>query len=91
LLLIRNAVVYAPRPLGQKKLLIGGNIIPGISDRIGVPQGLDVEVFDAKGFISAGIDADLLFLDPEMRVVHLLAIGKWVVRSGEVVKKGAYE
>lgn len=44
-----------------------------------------------KGFISAGMDADLLFLDPDMQMVHLIAMGKWVVRDGIVVKKGAYE
>lgn len=45
----------------------------------------------SKGFILQGMDADLLFLDSGMQMVHLLAMGKWVVRSGEVVKKGAYE
>ncbi len=44
-----------------------------------------------KGFISQGMDADLLFLDSGMQMVHLLAMGKWVVRNGVVVKKGAYE
>lgn len=44
-----------------------------------------------KGFISQGMDADLLFLDSGMQMVHLLAMGKWVVRNGEVVKKGVYE
>jgi beta-aspartyl-dipeptidase (metallo-type) len=44
-----------------------------------------------KGFISAGMNADLLFLDPEMKMVHLLAMGQWAVRDGIVVKKGTYE
>jgi beta-aspartyl-dipeptidase (metallo-type) len=44
-----------------------------------------------KGFISPGMDADLLFLDSGMHIVHLLAMGKWAVKSGEVVKKGNYE
>jgi beta-aspartyl-dipeptidase (metallo-type) len=44
-----------------------------------------------KGFISPGMDADLLFLDSGMQMVHLLAMGKWAVKSGEVVKKGNYE
>jgi beta-aspartyl-dipeptidase (metallo-type) len=44
-----------------------------------------------KGFIANGMDADLLFLDSGMQMVHLLAMGKWVVRSGVVVKKGTYE
>ena len=44
-----------------------------------------------KGFISTGMDADLLFLDPEMKMIHLLAMGEWVARDGQVIKKGAYE
>ena len=49
MLLIRNANVYAPEPLGKKEILIGGNTILGISDKIGLLQGIDVEIFDAKG------------------------------------------
>jgi len=44
-----------------------------------------------KGFISNGMDADLLFLDNGMRKVHLIAMGKWVMKDGAVMKKGAYE
>jgi beta-aspartyl-dipeptidase (metallo-type) len=56
MLLIRNAKVYAPEPLGKKELLIGGNSILGISDRIGLPQGIDIEVFDANGlFVVPGL------------------------------------
>ena len=44
-----------------------------------------------KGFISKGMDADILFLDSKMKMVHLLAMGKWAVTSGYVVKKGSYE
>jgi beta-aspartyl-dipeptidase (metallo-type) len=44
-----------------------------------------------KGFIKTGMDADLLFLDRELKIVHLLAMGKWAVRDGIVVKKGTYE
>jgi len=44
-----------------------------------------------KGFISVGMDADLLFLNPEIKMVHLLAMGKWAARDGKVVRKGAYE
>ncbi len=44
-----------------------------------------------KGFISQGMDADLLFLDKCMNMIHLIAMGSWVVRNSEVVKKGSYE
>ena len=44
-----------------------------------------------KGFISNGMDADLLILDSEMNMTHLIAMGKWVVKDSKVVRKGAYE
>lgn len=44
-----------------------------------------------KGFIMPGMDADILLLDREMRMVHLISMGEWVVRDGKVIKKGAYE
>jgi beta-aspartyl-dipeptidase (metallo-type) len=44
-----------------------------------------------KGFIAPGMDADLLFLHAGMEMVHLIAMGKWVVRDGAVIKKGSYE
>lgn len=44
-----------------------------------------------KGFIAEGMDADILFLNNEMKMVHLMAMGKWAVKDGVVVKKGSYE
>ena len=44
-----------------------------------------------KGFIAPGMDADLLFLDSGIKMTHLLAMGKWVVKDGVVIKKGTYE
>lgn len=44
-----------------------------------------------KGFIAPGMDADLLFLNAGMEMIHLIAMGKWAVRDGVVVKKGTYE
>lgn len=44
-----------------------------------------------KGFITKGMDADILFLDTNMEMVHLLAMGSWAVSNRKVVKKGAYE
>jgi beta-aspartyl-dipeptidase (metallo-type) len=45
----------------------------------------------SKGFLSNGMDADLLILDSEMHMTHLIAMGKWVVRDSKVLRKGAYE
>ena len=44
-----------------------------------------------KGFILQGMDADLLFLDSRMKMIHLIAMGSWVIRNYEVLKKGSYE
>jgi beta-aspartyl-dipeptidase (metallo-type) len=44
-----------------------------------------------KGFISKGMDADILLLNEEMEMVHLFAMGKHVVREGSPVVMGAYE
>jgi beta-aspartyl-dipeptidase (metallo-type) len=43
-----------------------------------------------KGRIGAGMDADLLLLDGEDRIRHLLANGNWLVRDGAVVHRGAF-
>ncbi|HVN57038.1 MAG TPA: beta-aspartyl-peptidase [Bacteroidales bacterium] len=45
----------------------------------------------SKGFIAENMDADILFLDERMSMVHLLSMGKWVVRDRVVVRKGVYE
>jgi beta-aspartyl-dipeptidase (metallo-type) len=56
MLLIRNANVYAPEPFGKKELLIGGNTILGISEKIAFPDGVDIEIFDANGlFVVPGL------------------------------------
>jgi beta-aspartyl-dipeptidase (metallo-type) len=44
-----------------------------------------------KGYIAEGMDADILFLDKDLKMLHLLAMGKWAVRDRVVVKKGSYE
>jgi beta-aspartyl-dipeptidase (metallo-type) len=38
-----------------------------------------------KGRIANGMDADLLFLDEEDRIRHLLAGGRWLVHDGKIV------
>jgi beta-aspartyl-dipeptidase (metallo-type) len=44
-----------------------------------------------KGLIAEGMDADILFIDKDIRMVHLLAMGDWAVKDGVVVKRGSYE
>lgn len=44
-----------------------------------------------KGFLLAGMDADILFLNRGMEMVHLMAMGRWAVKDGQVKIKGSYE
>jgi beta-aspartyl-dipeptidase (metallo-type) len=43
-----------------------------------------------KGIIDEGADADILFLDSGLKLVHLLAMGNWVARDGKVTQKDPY-
>jgi len=43
-----------------------------------------------KGRIGVGMDADLLLLDDEDRIRHLLANGRWLIRNGEIVHRGFF-
>ncbi len=43
-----------------------------------------------KGRVAAGLDADLLLLDGEDRIRHLLANGRWLVRDGEILQRGTF-
>jgi beta-aspartyl-dipeptidase (metallo-type) len=44
-----------------------------------------------KGFIAGGMDGDILFLNKDLEMVNLIAMGRWVVRDGKVIVRGAYE
>ncbi len=44
-----------------------------------------------KGKIEAGMDADLVLLDADLRINSVFALGKQVVENGRLIKKGAYE
>ena len=51
MLLIQNAKVYSPEPLGRKDVLIGGNKILKVEDHIGLPAGFEIEIIDASGML----------------------------------------
>lgn len=44
-----------------------------------------------KGVIAEGMDADLLVLDEDLQVKHLLARGRWHIKNGQQVVRGSYE
>ena len=47
-LLIKNADVYAPQPLGIVDILIINDKIAKIGQRLAAPQGLDCQILDAQ-------------------------------------------
>lgn len=47
-LLIKNADVYAPQPLGIVDLLIINDKIAKIGQQLTAPQGLDCQILDAQ-------------------------------------------
>ena len=44
-----------------------------------------------KGRIATSYDADIVCLDPNNKVQHVLCLGQWMVRNGETVRTGAFE
>ena len=44
-----------------------------------------------KGRLAEGVDADLVVLDPDGAVRHVMARGRWHVRDGRPVLRGAFE
>ncbi|MDA5093698.1 beta-aspartyl-peptidase [Aliiroseovarius sp. KMU-50] len=44
-----------------------------------------------KGRLKVGMDADLVVLDENLAVRHVMAGGEWHVREGQVARRGMYE
>ena len=44
-----------------------------------------------KGKIEAGADADLVVMDDDHQVQHVMANGAWMVRDGEATRRGTFE
>ncbi len=44
-----------------------------------------------KGQLEVGADADLVILDSEGHAAHVMARGRWLVRSGETVVRGTFD
>ncbi len=45
----------------------------------------------SKGRIATGLDADLVVLDAASRIQGVMALGRWMVRDGEIVQHGTFE
>ena len=44
-----------------------------------------------KGRLKAGMDADMVVLDENLAVRHVIARGEWHVRDGQIARRGMYE
>jgi beta-aspartyl-dipeptidase (metallo-type) len=44
-----------------------------------------------KGVIALNKDADLVVLSEDFKIVHVIAMGKFMVEHGTIIKKGSYE
>lgn len=47
--------------------------------------------FHNKGHLSVGADADLIVLDSNNKLDHVMALGHWHVYNKQIVKKGTFE
>ncbi|MFN8240513.1 MAG: beta-aspartyl-peptidase [Bacteroidales bacterium] len=66
-------------------------IDPGTATKVLTSNPATILKLRGKGFIDVGMDADLLILDQDYTMVHLMANGKWAVRDRIIVMKGSYE
>lgn len=91
MLLIKNAQVYAPQPLGKKDILVAAGKILAIADHIQNPDNL-YQVWDAKGkivcpgfidqhihIIGAGGKHGFGSMTPEIKLSELIACGSTTV------------
>ncbi|MBE0673336.1 MAG: beta-aspartyl-peptidase [Bacteroidales bacterium] len=69
---LRDAVLEEKIPLETALMVLTSNVA-------------SILKLPGKGFITPGMDADFLFLDKGMEMVHLTANGQWVVKDGSVI------
>lgn len=88
MILLKNAEVFSPQPLGNKDVLVAGTKILAIEDRIDAPAGWNIEVIDATGLrmipglidshvhiAGAGGEGGPASRTPEIQLSHLLEAG----------------
>jgi beta-aspartyl-dipeptidase (metallo-type) len=65
-------------PMDQAVRVVGANVA-------------DILKLPGKGHIVPGADADLAVLDADLRLRHVIAAGQWMMRDGELLRKGSFE
>ncbi len=51
----------------------------------------DILKLKNKGRLAVDKDADILILSQDFEIVHLIALGKMMIKDGKLLKRGAYE
>lgn len=75
---IKDAVEIEKLPLEQVIKVVTSNVA-------------DILKLHSKGRIESGKDADLLFLNKNFEICHLLAKGQWMIKNSKMLRKGSYE
>jgi beta-aspartyl-dipeptidase (metallo-type) len=88
MILVANAEVYGPEPMGRKDVLVAGGRIVAVGDSVPAPSGVDVERIDAAGLrlvpglvdghvhiAGAGGEGGPATRTPELSVADLLEAG----------------
>lgn len=88
MILIQNCEVYGPEQMGQLDVLLAGGKIIAIHKKIGIPEGVEVEVYNGEGMylVPGFIDAHVHIAGaggeggpatrtPEMQLSHMISAG----------------
>jgi beta-aspartyl-dipeptidase (metallo-type) len=51
----------------------------------------DILKLSGKGRIQAGKDADVVLLNTDLEITGVIAMGKWMVKNSQMLRKGSYE
>ena len=59
--------------------------------KVATANPADTFKLSRKGRVAEGMDADLVLLDKDMQIRHVMALGEWMLRDGKLLKKGTFE
>lgn len=88
MILIQNCEVYGPESMGQLDVLVAGGKIIAIHKKIGMPEGVELEIYNGEGLylVPGFIDAHVHIAGaggeggpatrtPEMQLSHMISAG----------------
>ena len=89
--LVRMDVGASASLMDAVRALVAGGLPLGDAIRPCTDNAARLFRLHKKGRIEAGLDADLVVLDGDLRVEATMAGGAWMVRGGEAVVRGVFE